>query len=57
MGQPDGISMDADVTNEEQQSLGFDAFTPAEEANAVIKSENINWPQEEGDTVALIYTP
>lgn len=54
MAQSDhALDVDVDI----ETSAAVDKFRPAEEANAVIESETKNWPQEEGDTVALIHTP
>ncbi len=53
MAQSDAIDVDSGIG----ASPAVDNFTPGQEANAVVDSETKNWPQEEGDTVALIHTP
>lgn len=55
MGQlDDTLDVAIDDTDSSPQR---DAFTSAEECQAIVDSENKHWPQEEGDTVALIQTP
>lgn len=48
---------DLATTDDAEGAAPNDAFSSAEECSAIVESENKHWPQEEGDTVALIHTP
>jgi hypothetical protein len=54
MEQPNVSDVHLHDANGAQQ---HDHFTSAEECSAIVDSEEKHWPQEEGDTVALIHTP